>query len=104
MDYPAFRARGFCVSSGVVKAGCKRIVGARLKRGGMYWTLAGANAIIALRSYKLSGRFEAFFERRCQRMGFRGMIRSCPLQSLFLKIVVHPISFQKNKSHQMPEA
>ena len=67
MDYPAFRARGFCVSSGVVEAGCKRIVGARLKRGGMHWTLAGANAIIALRSYKLSGRFEAFFERRCQR-------------------------------------
>ncbi|MCL4461467.1 MAG: ISKra4 family transposase [Nitrospirae bacterium] len=67
MDYLSFRARGFCVSSGVVEAGCKRIVGARLKRGGMHWSENGANAIIALRNYKLSGRFEAFFERRSQR-------------------------------------
>ena len=67
MNYPAFRARGFCVSSGVVEAGCKRIVGARLKRGGMHWSEDGANAIIALRNYKLSGRFEAFFERRSLR-------------------------------------
>jgi hypothetical protein len=27
----------------------------------------GANAIIALRCYKLSGRFEDFWERRAQR-------------------------------------
>ena len=67
MDYPGFRDRGFCVSSGVVEAGCKRIVGARLKRGGMHWSENGANAIIALRNCKLSGRFEGFFERRCQR-------------------------------------
>ena len=41
-----FRAKGLCVSSGVVEAGCKQI-GARLKRAGMRWTVAGANAIIA---------------------------------------------------------
>ncbi len=67
MDYPAFRAQDYCVSSGVVEAGGKRIVGARLKRGGMHWSEFGANAIIALRNCKLSGRFEAFFERRSQR-------------------------------------
>ena len=47
--------------SGVVEAGCNQI-GARLKRAGMRWT--GANAIIALRCCKLSGRFEDFWERR----------------------------------------
>ena len=41
MRYPQFRARGLCVSSGVVEAGCKQI-GARLKRAGMRWTVAGA--------------------------------------------------------------
>ena len=63
MRYPQFRARGLCVSSGVVEAGCKQI-GARLKRAGMRWTVAGANAIIALRCCILSGRFEEFWERR----------------------------------------
>ena len=61
--YPQFRARGLCVSSGIVEAGCKQI-GARLKRAGMRWTVAGANATIALRCCILSGRFEDFWERR----------------------------------------
>ncbi len=63
MRCPQFRARGLCVSSGVVEAGCKQI-GDRLKRAGMRWTVAGANAIIALRCCILSGRFEDFWERR----------------------------------------
>ena len=33
----------------------------------MHWTVAGANAIIALRCCKLSGRFEDFWERRAGR-------------------------------------
>ncbi len=64
MRYPHFRAQGLAVSSGVVEAGCKVVVGTRLKRAGMHWTLAGANAILALRCAKLSGRFEDFWERR----------------------------------------
>jgi hypothetical protein len=64
MRYPLFRAAGLCVSSGVVEAGCKVVVGTRLKRAGMRWTLAGADAIIALRCCRLSGRFDAFWERQ----------------------------------------
>ncbi|MFV2065026.1 MAG: ISKra4 family transposase [Chloroflexota bacterium] len=64
MRYPEFRAAGLCVSSGVVEAGCKVAIGTRLKRAGMHWTLAGADAIIALRCCKLSGRFEDFWQRR----------------------------------------
>ena len=67
MRYPEFRAAGLCVSSGVVEAGCKVAIGTRLKRAGMHWTLAGADAIIALRCSKLSGRFDDFWERRSQR-------------------------------------
>jgi hypothetical protein len=48
----------------VVEAGCKVVIGTRLKRAGMHWTVKGANAIIALRCSKLSGRFEDFWERR----------------------------------------
>ena len=66
MRYPKFHAAGLCTSTGVVEAGCKVTVGTRLKRTGMHWTLRGANAIIALRCAKLSGRFEDFWERRAQ--------------------------------------
>jgi Uncharacterised protein family (UPF0236) len=64
MRYPEFRAQGFCTSTGVVEAGCKTAIGTRCKRAGMHWTVAGADAIIALRCCKLSGRFEDFWERR----------------------------------------
>jgi hypothetical protein len=72
MRYPEFRAQGLCVSSGVVEAGCKVAIGTRLKRTGMHWTLAGADAIIALRCCKLSGRFDDFWERRSTAAGARG--------------------------------
>lgn len=64
MRYPEFHAAGLCTSTGVVEAGCKVAIGTRLKRAGMHWTVRGANAIVALRCAKLSGRFEDFWERR----------------------------------------
>jgi len=67
MRYPTFRAQGLCTSTAVVEAGCKVAIGTRLKRAGMHWTVRGANAIIALRCCKLSGRFEDFWERRAER-------------------------------------
>ena len=64
MRYPKFHAQGLCTSTGVLEAGCKVAIGTRLKRAGMHWSVPGANAIIALRCAKLSGRFEDFWERR----------------------------------------
>ena len=68
MHYPKFNQQGFCIATGVVEAGCKVVIGTRLKRAGMHWTVDGANAIIALRCTKLSGRFEDFWERRSDPM------------------------------------
>jgi hypothetical protein len=64
MRYPKFHAQGLCTSTGVPEAGCKVAIGTRLIRAGMHWSVSGANAIIALRCAKLSGRFEDFWERR----------------------------------------
>ncbi len=64
MKYPTFRQMGLCVATGVVEGGCRNIVGARLEHGGMRWTVAGANAIIALRCSVQSNRFDDFWERR----------------------------------------
>lgn len=63
MRYPEFRAKGLFVGSGVIEAGCKTVVGSRLKRSGMFWTVRGANSIIALRCCRLNGRFEDYWEQ-----------------------------------------
>jgi hypothetical protein len=64
MRYPAFRKQGLFIGSGVVEAGCKTVIAARLKRSGMFWTVRGANAIIALRCYRLSNKFEDYWANR----------------------------------------
>jgi hypothetical protein len=64
MRYAEFRGRGLFVGSGVVEAGCKTIIGQRLKLSGMHWTVKGANAIIALRCCQMSNRWEEFWESR----------------------------------------
>jgi hypothetical protein len=64
MRYPQFRAQGLFVGSGVVEAGCRTVVGKRLKCSGMFWSVRGANAILALRCCRLSGHFEDYWESR----------------------------------------
>lgn len=64
MRYPKFRAQGLFVGTGVMEAGCKTVIGSRLKQSGMFWSVRGANAIIALRCCQLSGNFEDYWEQR----------------------------------------
>ncbi len=64
MRYPEFRAQHLFVGSGVIEAGCKAIIGSRCKQSGMFWTVRGANAILALRCCCFNGRFEDHWEAR----------------------------------------
>ena len=64
MRYPKFRRQHLFVGSGVIEAGCKTVIASRLKRSGMFWTVRGANAILALRCCHLNGRFEDYWEGR----------------------------------------
>ena len=64
MRYTEYRKRKFFVGSGVVEAGCRTVIGSRLKQSGMHWSVRGANAIIALRCCIMSGRFEDFWASR----------------------------------------
>ncbi len=54
MDYRRYRQQGWFIGSGVVEAGCKRVIGQRLKQSGMFWTEPGATAVISLRCALLS--------------------------------------------------
>jgi len=50
MTYQTFRQAGYFIGSGVVKAGCKTVVGQRLKQSGMLWSRQGASHLLAIRS------------------------------------------------------
>lgn len=62
--YPKFRKQNLFVGSGVIEAGCKTVMGSRLKRSGMFWTVRRANAVIALRCCRHSRQFEDYWEHR----------------------------------------
>ncbi len=64
MDYPRFREQNLCVSTWVLEGACKSLIAGRLKRGGMHWSVRGANAVIALRCAVHSNRLDDFWERR----------------------------------------
>jgi hypothetical protein len=64
MRYPKFRSQRLFIGSGVIEAGCKTVIGSRLKQSGMFWTVLGANAIIALRCSHFNARFEDYWETR----------------------------------------
>ena len=64
MRYKEFREQGLFIGSGVIEAGCKNVIGQRLKQSGMHWTVKGANNIIALRCCLFSNRWEDYWEYR----------------------------------------
>ena len=63
MRYKHFRSLGMFVGSGVVEAGCKAVIGQRLKLSGMHWTVPGAAGILTLRCQQASGRWEEIWQQ-----------------------------------------
>jgi hypothetical protein len=58
MHYAWYRSPGLFVGSGVVEAGCKSVIGQRLKLSGMRWTEHGATGILTLRCQEASNRWD----------------------------------------------
>ena len=58
MRYKHFRSLGLFVGSGAVEAGCKAVIGQRLKLSGMHWSVPGATGILTLRCLEASGRWD----------------------------------------------
>jgi hypothetical protein len=56
MHYPRYRAQGLPIGSGAVESAAKHVVQQRLKRAGMRWSFAGAQALLALCAHHASGR------------------------------------------------
>ena len=62
LAYADFVAAGYPIGSGAVESANKRVVEARLKGGGMHWTVANANAVLALRGVLCSQRWETAWD------------------------------------------
>lgn len=58
MDYATYRHSGYPIGSGSAESGCKVVVQERMKQAGMRWKRERAQAILALRSALLSGRWD----------------------------------------------
>lgn len=63
MRYQTFRQAGYFIGSGVVEAGCKTVVGQRLKLSGMLWSRQGASDLLTVRCALLSRWFESFWSQ-----------------------------------------
>jgi len=63
MQYQTFRQAGHFVGSGAVEAGCKAVIGQRLKLSGMRWSVPGATGIATLRCQEASDRWEEIWKR-----------------------------------------
>jgi hypothetical protein len=58
MRYAEFRAKGLPIGTGVTEAACKTLVTQRLKQSGMRWGQKGGQAILNLRGWAQSERFD----------------------------------------------
>lgn len=63
MLYKTYRQAGLFYGSGVVEAGCKAVIGQRLKNSGMFWTESGARNVLALRCALKSNRWDECWDR-----------------------------------------
>jgi hypothetical protein len=61
MNYFELKQNKLPIGSGVVEAACKNLIGARMKKSGMRWSINGGQTVLTLRSLVLSNRWEHFW-------------------------------------------
>lgn len=72
MLYLTYHNQGFFYGSGVVEAGCRAVVGQRLKQSGMFWSQSGAQSVLTLRCTLMSNRWDLCWDRLHQSGYLRG--------------------------------
>ncbi len=67
MKYDEYLKKGCPIATGVIEGACRHLVKDRMGITGARWGLKGAEAILKLRSLKISGEFDdywKFYERQ----------------------------------------
>ncbi len=60
MRYDEYLKAGYPIASGVIEGACRHVIKDRMEQGGMRWTLAGAEAMLNVRSVCASSEWEDF--------------------------------------------
>jgi hypothetical protein len=60
MRYDKYLKAGYPIASGVIEGACRHVIKDRMEQGGMRWTLAGAEAMLNVRSVCASGEWDDF--------------------------------------------
>lgn len=66
LDYPQALAAGTPIATGVIEGACRHLIKDRLEITGARWRLAGAEAVLRLRSLISSGDFEEYWQFHLQ--------------------------------------
>lgn len=65
MRYDHYLAEGYPIASGVIEGACRHVVKDRMERAGMNWGIAGAQAMLDLRSVYASDQWDDFIDSYC---------------------------------------
>ena len=60
MRYRKYLRAGYPIATGVIEGACRHVIKDRMEQGGMRWTVAGAQAMLNVRSVCASSEWEAF--------------------------------------------
>ncbi len=64
MKYNEYLAAGYPIASGVIEGACRHVVKDRMERAGMRWTVAGAQAMLDLRTTYINEQWDEFQKYR----------------------------------------
>jgi hypothetical protein len=67
MRYDAYLAAGYPIASGAIEGACRHLVKDRMERAGMHWTVAGAQAMLNVRSVYCSDAWDEYQTFRIER-------------------------------------
>jgi hypothetical protein len=62
MRYDIYLSKGYPIGSGVVEGACKNLVKDRMEQCGMRWTIAGAEAVLSMRSIQINKMTSAYWK------------------------------------------
>ncbi len=66
LRYDQYLAKGYPIATGVIEGACRYLVKDRMEKTGARWSLAGAEAVLRLRSLRASGDFDEYWEFHLQ--------------------------------------
>lgn len=66
MHYDEYLRAGYPIASGAVEGACRHLVKDRMERAGMHWTIAGAQAMLDVRSIYVSDLWDEYQQYRIQ--------------------------------------